>query len=557
MRVLPFLALLLAAPPTPAVAQIWANPPVRKASPDNPPALPPDIQPDSAQPGAGQADPAPGYQGPSTATDAVMPKMAPPPGPGSSLGGSGDTGTDSIGILPERDTDFGRATWRYTSFDTVLGLMRRMPDRIDSAAQHELAKNLLVSIADAPKGDDGGGSLLELRVAKLLAMGNVADAAALARAAPGLPRDPALARAEVEAELLAGQVESACIDLRSFAGLLTDPVSQNALLLCRQNAGETIDNAPPPMDLQSLGAAARISGAALAVDPRTAPPSHLVAAALDTQNDPAIRLEAAFAAGRASALYGEALSKIFAAAPGAEVPAEGGAPSDGAAAASLYHAIAQDGPVDVKLSLAERGLLSPLGISDKIGVAMVAPLLDFQPVPELGPSAQRFAILFYTLGDIEAAAPWVELADANGSAPLLWPYRVLLKQVDPSGIGEWQQASGLDAPHRARIMTILSAFGITRPPSGTTRVTGDDYPEASIADLTGMDQSARDLHVGETVLRALAVLGREGPARAHPLSLRRVLADLEQVSMHNEAHALAFEAITATLFDGRQDGARP
>jgi hypothetical protein len=557
MRVLPLLALLLAAPLNPTLAQIWANSPSPKASADNPPALPPDTPPDPAQAGGAQGEQTPAFQGPSTATDAVMPRAAPPPGPGSSLGGSGETGIDSIGILPARDTDFGRATWRYTAFDTVMGLMKRLPDRIDSAAEHELARNLLVSIADAPKGDDGRGRLLTLRVNKLLAMGNVADAAALARAAPGLPNDPDLASAEVEAELLAGQVESACIDLRSFAAVLTDPINQNALLLCRQNDGETIDNAPPPVDRQSMGAAARISGAPLSVDPQTAPPALLVAAAVDTQNDPAVRLEAAFAAGRASALYGETLSKIFAAAPGAEVPAEGGAPTDGAAAASLYHAITQDAAVDVKLSLAERGLLSPLGVSDKIGVAMVAPLRDFQPVPELGPSAQRFAILFYTLGDIEAATPWVELAEANGAAPLLWPYRVLIKQADPSGIGEWQQASGLDAAHTARIMTILSAFGITRPPSGTTRVTGDDYPEASIADLTGMDQSARDLHVGETVLRALAVLGREGPARAHPLSLRRVLADLEQVSMHSEAHALAFEAITATLFDGRQDGARP
>jgi hypothetical protein len=545
MRFLPILAVLLAGPIPPASAQIWVK------HPDAPQAASPEATAETQDP----QDMGPQGDGTmSTATDAAMPKAAPPRGPGSSLGGSGDTGTDSIGILPARDTGFGRATWRYTSFGTVVSLMEKLPERIDSAASHELAKNLLVSIADAPTGDDGGSGLLTLRVRKLLAMGNVADAAALARAAPGLPDDAQLAHLEVEAELLAGQVESACIDLRSFAAVLTDPVSQSALALCRQNAGETFDDGLPPIDVQSLGAAARISGSPLAADPRNSPPPHLVAAAMDTQNDPGLRLENAFAAGRASALTGEFLAKLFAASPSAGLLAEGGAPSDGAGAAALYQAIAQDSTIEQKLTLVERGVLSPLGVSDKVGVAMASPLHAFQPVPELGTVAQRFAILFYTIGDIEAATPWAELADADGKPALLWPYRVLIKQADMTGIGDWEEASGLDAPHLARVLMILSAFGITKPPAGTTRIAGDDRPEAPFAELLGMDQSAKDLHVGETVLRALTVLGREGPAQAHPLTLRRVLADLEQVSLHNEARALAFEAITAAIFDGKQAG---
>jgi hypothetical protein len=38
------------------------------------------------------------------------------------------------------------------------------------------------------------------------------------------------------------------------------------------------------------------------------------------------------------------------------------------------------------------------------------------------------------------------------------------------------------------------------------------------------------------------------------LTLRRALADIDQVSLHNEARALAFEAITAAMFDGRDSG---
>jgi hypothetical protein len=547
----------------PASAQFWARQPAnpngvsatRMRAPSSQPDAPPESQPDAAPADTTDDQTPPPAQQPAGPRVFIEPPTlsAPPPGPGSSLGGSGDTGTDSIGILPARDTDFGRATWRYTSFGTVLSLMQALPDRIDSAASHELAKNLLVSIADAPTGDDGGSRLLQVRVRKLLAIGNVADAAALARAAPGLPNDPALAQAEVEAELLAGQVESACIDLRSFATVLTDPTSQGALALCQQNAGET---PAAPVDAAALGIAARIAGTPLTADPQTSPPANLVAVALDGGAGPELRLEAGFAAGRASALYGEFLAKLFKATPAAGISSNGGPPVSGAEAASLYQAITQEGALEQRVALAERGLLSADGISDKIGVAMVSPLRSFEPVPELGTLAPRIAILFYTVGDIDAATPWAQLADSSGTAAALWPYRVLIKQANANLVGDWEQASGLDAPHLARVKTILAAFGITAPPGGSARVAGDDRPEAPFANLLAMDKSTRDLHVGETVLRALDALGRGGPAVAHPLTLRRVLADLDQVSMHNEAHALAFEAITAALFEGRQTGGR-
>jgi hypothetical protein len=562
MRLILILILSALLPLATADAQIWARQPGQPAPAPvrtNPPETEPD--PTATPPGADQ-EPSPepsaadqAYR--STATDAAMPRMAAPSGPAASLGGSGATGPDSVGILPARDTDFERTTWRYTQFGTVLGLMEQLPDRIDSAAEHELARNLLVAIADAPSGDDGGSRLLEVRVRKLLAMGNVADAAELARAAPDATNNPALAHIEVEAELLSGQIESACIDLRAFAGVLTDPASQTGLALCRQASGEAAPADQPPIDTASLGAMARIAGAPLAVDPATASPAQLVAMALDQRADPTQRLQAGFAAGRASALFGETLATLFSSAPSGQLSADGGAPTDGLAAATLYQAALQAGGVDQKVALVERGLLSPDGVSDKVGVAMTSTLRNFQPEAELGALAARIAILFFTVGDTEAAAPWVELAEGNGAAAQLWPYRVLLKQADPIGIGEWEQASGLDPAHTARVLTVLSAFGVTAPPQGASRVAGDERPEAPFGDLLAMDKSAHDLRLGETVLRALAVLGRDGPGRANPLNLRRALADLDQVSLHAEAHALAFEAITAALYAGRPPMAAP
>ncbi|HLG89882.1 MAG TPA: hypothetical protein VKZ79_22110 [Alphaproteobacteria bacterium] len=475
-------------------------------------------------------------------------RSAPASGVSGSLGGSGATGPDSVGTLPQRDTDFDLRTWRDTPFALVLQLIDLVPSRINSAAEHELAKNLLVSVGDAPPGDDGDSKMLLRRVRKLMEMGNLADAAALARAAPGLPQDEALAHAEVEAELLAGQVEAACIDIRAFASTISAQWAQTGLLLCRTAAGEKVEGDLNGIDAEQLGPLARITGAPLTVDPATATPALLVAAARDPRVSADERLEAAFAAGRASALSGEALAAIFAAAPTkADIAADPGAPKDGATAAALFRAIAHQSDLGQKLDLIDQGLLSPDGVLDKVGVAMAGGLRELEAGPNRSAAASRVAMVLYSLGDVDAATSWAELAQQTGSGAALWPYRVLLKQADPMGIADWEQQSGLDPAHRARIVTILSAFGVTSAPSGTEVAAGEDRPEPVIGDLIAMDRAAKQGRVGETVLRALAMLGEGGPATAHPLALRRALADLDLVHLHDEAHALAFEAITATL----------
>lgn len=493
----------------------------------------------------GDPSPAPAGQAPILGEST---RAAPTSGVSGSLGGSGATGPDSVGTLPQRDTDFDLKTWRDTPFQLVLQLIDLVPDRIDSAAEHELARNLLVSIGDAPPGDDGDSKLLLRRVQKLTALGNVADAAELARATPRLPTDEALVHAEVEAELLAGQTEAACIDIRTFAPAMSAAWAQTGLLLCRTAAGEKVEGDQPAVDVDQLGTLAKIAGAPLAADPATATPPRLVALARDPRVAPEERLEAAFAAGRASALAGETLGSIFAAASSkADLPSDPGAPADGVAAAALYRAIGRQADLGQKLDLVQRGLLSPDGVLDKVGVAMAAPLRDLQASPDNAGVAARVAMALYGLGDVDAATPWAELAQQTGTGAALWPYRAILGQTDAVGIADWEQQSQLDPPHLARIQTILSALGVTNAPPGTQIVAGEDRPDPRIGDLIAMDRAAKQGRAGETVLRALAILGQGGPALAHPLALKRALADLDLVHLHDEAHALAFEAITATL----------
>jgi hypothetical protein len=444
---------------------------------------------------------------------------------------------DAAGTLPQRYTDFGPGIWRNTSSELVTRLLDELPDRIDSAAQHRLARNLLIAIAVPPAGDRSHGELVERRIDRLMRLGNVDDAAGLARAVPGVPRDSRLARMEVETEILAGQEETACIDVRAFAQKFDEPWAKQGLALCKARDGETGTSGLPASPDMGEALAAAVGGQGSG----GSDPARLAGAAHDPQLPLAARLDAALAAGRASAIDGDALAEIFRAARVSGAPAEG-PPRGGMQAARLFHAIAQESEPGHKLALVERGLFSPDGVLDSVGVAMAAPLRKVEPRPE---HAARFALLLYAAGYTQDAARWAKLAgpaDANE----LWPYQVLLKQADPKGFAKWAKRSRLDPRQLQRIGAILSAFG-GKPALGVQLGADDNDPKPAQSDLPAIDRAALNLRVGETALRALALLGNLGPTGVQPLVLRHVLAGLDRVALHDEARALAFEAMTATL----------
>jgi len=461
-----------------------------------------------------------------------------------------DRNREWIGTLPMRDTGFDRRTWQNTSVNVVRQLMERLPDRIESASQHGLARNLLVSIADAPRGDEDRGELLALRVDKLMQLGNVSDAAALARAARKPPRDKAGAEREIEAELLAGNVEMACIDLRALAARSSTRWVEDGLALCQARTGDAGVVPPPGMD--RLGALARIAGAPLPADPPSDGPvgtriAYLAAVAKDQQVPAARRLEAAFAAARASALGGEAYAKVLRSAPvHGEAAVSGELPASGEQAAALFHAIDRSADPQRKLALAERGLLSSGGAVDEVSAAMAEPLRTVKPEPALAGLSARFAAYFYAVGDPKAATPWADLAKRSGMDAAVWPYRALLKPPGSGELAAWEKRARLDPGRLERIVAILSAFGIT-PPERFSEAVVQASSEPGQDDLEEIDKAAAQQHVGETTLRALAILGVEGPAGASRQTLHHVLKALDQVNLHDEARALAFEAITATV----------
>ena len=178
---------------------------------------------------------------------------------------------------------------------------------------------------------------------------------------------------------------------------------------------------------------------------------------------------------------------------------------------------------------------------------MAAALRAVKPNPALAPLAARFARFFYAVGDVAAATPWADLAIRSGSGAAVWPYRALLGRAGSGEFAKWEKQARLDPGRQERIAAIVSAFGIGSPEGFSDVAARTPPPEPEPDDLRAVDEAAARQHVGETTSRALAVLGRNGPARANPDTLHWTLAAIDRVNLHDEARALAFEAITATL----------
>ena len=435
-----------------------------------------------------------------------------------------------LGTAQTRETGFDRRTWNGTPVSLVGRLIDALPDRIESAAEHRLARNILVTMADAPPGARDSNAFVSLRAAKLIAMGNFADAAALGRQAPDLPRDKEAAEREAEAELLAGEVEMACIDFRALGQRSSEPRVAQAVALCKARAGES--DAVQPAD-GDAGVLVRIVGRPLPATLRDPSTAELAAISLDAKLPPARRLEPGFQAARASAIDGAVLAKIFQAVPSRD-RFRTGRPAEGAEAAALFHAAEQAEPAR-KLALVEGAFLSPGGGVDQVSVAFASSLHALKPGSAPAPLSARVARLFFAVGDWAAARSWAEVAARSGQGGALWPYRAVLGQAKAGEFERWRKRGRTEATER--IMAVVSAFGDASLMRAADRSDSDD--------VAAMDAAANSQRVGETVLRALALLGSEGPTRANPETLARVLADLDRVNQHEAARALAFEALTA------------
>src|SRR5690625_2096807 len=113
---------------------------------------------------------------------------------------------ESSGILEPGEGGLGLDLWHGSDRDTLIHLIRVVPDNLESPSLRSLARRLLLSTATPPSrgaGAEPAGELLRARAARLHALGAHEELLELLRRLPREAReDPLLARLHVESALL-------------------------------------------------------------------------------------------------------------------------------------------------------------------------------------------------------------------------------------------------------------------------------------------------------------------------------------------------------------------
>src|SRR3546814_12557499 len=108
---------------------------------------------------------------------------------------------DAEGLLDPEGGVFGLVKWQGTPGSVRETLVPQLPDRVRSPAMRNLEERLLLSLAVAPRPDEGADtatkSLLAMRVGRLQALGAVEKTAELLAAAQARNSDRDLAPLEV------------------------------------------------------------------------------------------------------------------------------------------------------------------------------------------------------------------------------------------------------------------------------------------------------------------------------------------------------------------------
>lgn len=513
-----------------------------------------------------------------------------------------DISIDYSGTLEPNDGGLGYDMWVGTDRAVVEQLLPQVPIQPLSPAMRDLARRLLLSAADAPVGT-ANQNLMGIRAALLAKLGNAKDIADFLELVRPDDFDPALARLQVDALLLAGQRDEACIATRGhLAKFDSDVYLQKAFAFCQMVAGEripgmlaadllfeqgvedavfydliaaldgasgiTVTTLPEPsaLYLAMLEAAGMAPPADLAT---SGDPLILGALARNDALDPDLRLVVAEQAAARGAYPVVELVKLYRA---VEVdPAERDAIMDTAVGvitprqrALLY----QQALFSTDSGVRARYLQRSLNLAREHGGYMLTaevllPLIaDVVPAPQLTWFAADAGRALFVMKRYEQASAWfavvrrTEAVDpvAAAALPTLWLYARIAGGADPmawdaSSLAEWRATQSADdelGMNALRIYAVFDGLGETIGNAADLPVaTGDvaQIPNPSL--FFNLAEAAASNKRGETVMLALINLGEGGPGQVNPIVLSRVLSSLRTVGLNAEARALAFEAIVA------------
>lgn len=487
----------------------------------------------------------------------------------------------AVGAPPRGLGALPRNLWRASDATALATLFDRLPAGFASPSGNDLARQALLSPADAPRGD--GAIAVRKRFLAIARLGLADPLVTMTAGSREAKADPAVAAAAAQAELAQGRVSDAC---RRANGVELTTTPQAFVLhlraLCLAISGEA-EAAALAMELaKSAGAGDAWLQSVISMLGGLAPPRPLAArydTALNVTASQAARLAAPARAPlqNASAMALVALARqeqtppAIRAMAGARALKEGLISSDQAKAA-LRGAFGQPGAPALATALAESEYSSgAYGRAFAIEGALksVSTHADFlaaarlfaneraalAPDPANATAAALFARAALAEGNFRAAQTWRDGADATQADPTqlaildlclsLW--RRDEGQVAIAAQRRIDTANPRSLGLAARDLKIVSALGSDIGPNASAFVArtppaaGRKPDAVTVAQLAiSADQGA----IGEVALLAAMILG-DGAEQLDGDALANVIRALRQVGLEESARRVAVEAMIA------------
>lgn len=527
-------------------------------------------------------------------------------GPSVQVGALGGVDSSVVGL--SEDGVMPNDMWKGTSRDTVDNLLPRLPVATTSPAMNALARRLLISAAASPQtGAASGPAIIDMRLERLMAGGHVEE---IAQLAPLMhePSDQAR-RIWVDALLFLGRDEDACKDasaprlesadeywlkIRAYCYIVEGNMPGASLtseLMRTQGiddesfyalVGHLAESMPAKigsyLDPSPVGLA-MFRRAELAVPEdviRGAGPAEMRSIALLHSKSVDVQLAAAEGAALVGAFAPRDLAAIY---ENVEFKAkqfdnvQKTAPTLSVSRANaLFYQAAKRAKTNDDKAKAVASALEFAKSQDAFPfyARMFYPAIEeVLPSPELAPYAPEFGRALMIALRYDRVQDWYAVLDykSTGTSEAVNALQVRLAIALPSDFQSQRAASAVewlvresekrpqgDPIHRRAALEVglLDALGYPIPPEVRAKLLqgplgGTGFMPATTV-IEGLNSAAGAHRVGETALFALAAMGTQGPASAHPEAIAQAVAALNEVGLSEDARAIALEALLARPF---------
>lgn len=519
---------------------------------------------------------------------------------------------EAVGLIGYAEGGFAASLWQGTGWSLVESLMPRLPEISRSPVMRSLSSRLLLSRGVVPEDKPEEANFIQMRVDRLVAMGDVENALALIKVVPEARRDELYARTEADTLFLADRRTEACTKANGAVARFQDVYWRQAQAFCLALKGQHAraalmsdllrerDTDTPPVFYAAIE---RLGGLETATADVPAAPNGLIlamvmAAKLDlseqmiknaqpaaqraiaqsTDVDPDIRLVAAEAALAVGALTDDEAMKLYLGFPFGEdeirSPLTTAEENWGPRARALLVKAASSQPVSLgkaevlrrswELGRARGGYSATVRASIPVVAGMSAEI-------SLSAFAETAARTLFAGGRLDEAMAWYRLVAADSdrspelkaAADALWPLAVLADTSetiawDPDRLARWYAGARDADPESAQrraltLFTLLDATGREIPDPLWRNLL--DAPMVSLepglnrAWEYGLDKAAADNRLGETILLIVTGAAATGDG-TYPSNGPgyRAIAALRRVGLDADARRLAIETAIAAGF---------